>query len=101
MATIYVSFNRPSVASVKMTRGPFILESFAATLRQDATTTGGTRVTYRYSFTSRPRWLAFLLNPIMQCVFHRETQQRLTALKRFLEAGYDRSATKEISVTRV
>ena len=34
METVYVSFDRPRVAAVKMTNGPAILETFAASLRQ-------------------------------------------------------------------
>lgn len=85
METVYVSFNRPQVAAVKMTRGPSFLASFAATLRHDQIDTQTTRVTYRYNFTTRPRCLAFLLNPITQHVFHHETCRRLAALKSFIE----------------
>ena len=86
MDTVYVSFNRPHVVAVKMTRGPFIFRSFAATIRQEILDTGSTRVTYKYNFDVQPRWLAFLIEPIVQRIFHRETRQRLLALKRFLEA---------------
>src|SRR5215510_6580060 len=48
METVYVSFDRPSVAAVKMTRGPSLLDEFAASLRQEAVGTGRTRVTYRF-----------------------------------------------------
>ena len=34
METVYVSFDRPRVAAVQMTRGPVLLEPFAASLRQ-------------------------------------------------------------------
>ena len=86
MDTIYVSYTRPSVAAVRMTRGPILFRSFAATIRQDRTDDNTTRVTYRYNFISRPRWLAFVIEPIVQLVFHRETSRRLTALKKFVEA---------------
>jgi hypothetical protein len=85
METIYVSYDSPRVAAVKMTRGPFFLESFAATLRQDSAENGATRVTYRYNFSSRPRSLACCFEPLVQWVFDRETRGRLAALKRFLE----------------
>src|SRR5207245_11632921 len=35
MDAVYVSFDRPQIAAVKMVRGPRILERFAATLKQD------------------------------------------------------------------
>jgi hypothetical protein len=85
METVYVSFDRPSVAAVKMTRGPGLLGEFAASLRQQAVGPGQTRVTYRYKLASRPRWLRFLLDPILDAIFAREVRSRLSALKRFLE----------------
>jgi len=85
MDTIYVSFTRPVVAAVKMTRGPFIFRSFAASIRQDRIDDNTTRVTYHYNFEAQPRLLAFLIEPIVRRVFHRETRQRLASLKRFLE----------------
>lgn len=87
MDTVYVSFARPTVAAVKMTRGPFLFHSFAATIRQEPIDDNTTRVTYRYNFKSQPRWLAFLVEPIISWVFHRETCRRLAALKHFLEVG--------------
>ena len=85
MDTVYVSFDRPRVAAVRMTRGPALLESFAATLRQDELDPGRTRVTYRFHFATRPRWLRLFLDPIAGALFLRETRQRLEALKRHLE----------------
>ena len=87
MDSVYVSFTRPAVAAVKMTRGPLLFRTFAATIRQVRIDDKTTRVTYRYNFSSRPRWLAFLVEPVVAWVFHRETSRRLAALKQFLEAG--------------
>ena len=87
MDTVYVSFTRPRIAAVNMTNGPVFLRSFAATIRQDRIDANSTRVTCRYNFEARPRWLAFIIEPIVGWVFHRETCRRLAALKRFLEAG--------------
>ena len=92
METVYVSFDRPGVAAVTMKRGPFFLAKFAASIRQEAISSSRTRVTYRYLFTCRPRWLAPLIDPIVQSVFHRETSGRLAALKRFLESRPGRSS---------
>src|SRR6266849_10772259 len=52
MDAVYVSFERPHVAAVKMIRGPRLRESFAAPLRQDEVTENQTRVTYRYNFVT-------------------------------------------------
>jgi hypothetical protein len=85
METVYVSFDRPRVAAVKMTRGPGLLGEFAASLRQDSLGTGGTRVTYRFHLASRARWFRVVLDPVLYAIFARETRSRLQALKRFLE----------------
>ena len=85
METVYVTFARPAVAAVTMTRGPFFLRSFAASIRQNRVDDKTIRVTYRYNFKSRPRCLALLIEPIVQWVFQRETRRRLAALKYYLE----------------
>ncbi len=101
METVYVSFNRPHSAAVKMTSGPVIFGSFAATWRQgpvlDAFTNitaerdengsrpGVTRVVYEYHLTGRPRWLRWIVDPLLCWVFSRESRRRLAALKKALE----------------
>jgi hypothetical protein len=81
METEYVSYDRPHVAAVRMTRGPWFFESFAASIRQDANADGTTRVTYRFNFRPRPHFL----DPMLRAIFARETKSRLWALKRFIE----------------
>jgi hypothetical protein len=83
-----VSFTRPGVAAIKMTNGPAIFRSFAASIRQDRIDNNTTRVTYRYNFELQPRWLAIFLEPSVRCLFARETRQRLIALKGFLESEF-------------
>lgn len=86
METVYVVFERPRIAAVKMVRGPAILESFGASLRQDEVRPGITRVTYKYTLQTRPAWLRWLMTPVCKWVFSRETGGRLAALKGFLES---------------
>ena len=85
METVYSSFDRPRVAAVKMTSGPAVLEAFAASLRQEDIGRGFTRVTYRFNFSTRPRWLRAIVGPVASVFFRREVRQRLKALKRHLE----------------
>jgi uncharacterized protein YndB with AHSA1/START domain len=85
MESVYVSFVRPKVAAVKMTMGPAVLESFAASIRQEEVGSGMTRVTYRFNFSTRPRWLRAITDPIASALFEREVRQRLKALKSCLE----------------
>ena len=85
METEYVSFNPPSVAAVKMTRGPAVFGSFAGSWRFKSVAPDTTRVIFRYHVTARPHWLRGLLDPIFQFVFKRDVEQRLAALKRSAE----------------
>lgn len=85
METVYLSFDRPKVAAVKMTKGPAVLESFAASLRQEAIGPGRTRVIYRFNFSTRPRWLRSIVEPVAAILFRRETRRRLESLKADLE----------------
>ena len=87
MDTVYVSFERPRVAAVRMTSGPAILEAFAASLRQEEIEPGVTRVTYRFNFSTRPRWFRAVLDRVAAVLFLREIRHRLQALKRHLEGG--------------
>ena len=85
METEYISFKRPSLAAVRMTQGPWFFGSFAASIRQRPRADGTTRVTYRYHFRVRPRWLSPVVAPLLRFVFTREARSRLEALKARLE----------------
>lgn len=86
METVYVVFDRPRIAAVKMIDGPSILQSFGASLRQESVAPGTTLVTYKYTLETRPAWLRWLFTPICKWVFSRETRGRLAKLKSFLES---------------
>jgi ribosome-associated toxin RatA of RatAB toxin-antitoxin module len=81
METEYVSFNPPRTTAVKMTRGPWIISSFAGSWRFEEITPGKTRVRFSYHLIARPKWLSWLLTPILGQVFARDTRRRLAALK--------------------
>lgn len=89
METVYVSYQPPTVVAVKMTRGPRIIASFSGSWRfSELLADAGqsrTRVVFRYQVAGNPRWLSFLLDPLLAAIFRRETQRRLLALKRAVE----------------
>src|SRR6266852_4064296 len=74
METEYVSFNPPGVTAVKMTKGPWFIESFAGSWRFLEEAGGMTRVFFRYHVRARPRWIAALLSPFVAFVFARDTR---------------------------
>jgi len=85
METEYVSFAPPRIAAVKMTRGPWALESFGGAWEFSPAGHGATRVAFRYQFRLRPRWLAWLLEPLARGWFSWETRKRVAALQAALQ----------------
>jgi ribosome-associated toxin RatA of RatAB toxin-antitoxin module len=85
METEYVSFNPPRATAVKMTQGPWFLDSFAGSWRFEETEPGRTRVCFSYHLVAWPRWMSWLLAPILTRSFARDTRNRLEALKEAVE----------------
>ena len=84
METEYVSFAPPRIAAVKMTRGPWVLESFGGAWEFTLIGKHTTHVTFRYQFRMRPRWLSWLLEPLARRCFSWETRKRVIALQKAL-----------------
>jgi hypothetical protein len=89
METVYVSFQPPTVVAIKMTRGPRIIASFAGSWRFSALPADDgqphAHVVFRYQVAGRPRWLSFLLDPLLAAILRRETERRLLAFKHAVE----------------
>ena len=83
--TVYITFDPPWLAAVEMTRGPALLGNFAASIRHEVIRPGVTRIIYRGHVETRPRWLRWLVEPLVNRGFGRQTKRRLNALKRALE----------------
>lgn len=81
LKTVYVTFDRPRLAAVKMTNSPLFFAAWAASIAHEELSPAESRVTYTWQFSAKPRLLAFLLGPIMSLVFRWETRRRLKALK--------------------
>jgi ribosome-associated toxin RatA of RatAB toxin-antitoxin module len=87
METQYVSFAPPRIAAVKMTRGPRVLETFGGAWEFEAVDGGRTKISFRYQFRTRPRWLAWFLEPVAKWWFGRETRVRVVALSKAIRSG--------------
>jgi Polyketide cyclase / dehydrase and lipid transport len=81
LKTRYVSFDRPKVAAVELVSSPPFFGRWAASIRHVDLGERESRITYTYSFTSKPRALRWLFEPIMAWVFRWETRKRLRALR--------------------
>ncbi len=85
LETVYVTFDRPRLAAVKMINRPPLFAAWAASIRHEPTGAGRSRVSYTWTFTAGPRSLAWLLEPFLNRIFRWETRQRLLALAKQFE----------------
>ena len=83
LRTIYVTFERPTLAAVKMVNAPVFFQSWAASIRHEDISVHESRLIYKFHFTTRPRFLRFVLDPLVERIFIWETRKRLQALKAF------------------
>jgi ribosome-associated toxin RatA of RatAB toxin-antitoxin module len=82
MTVEYVSVVRPEVVAMKMVQGPFFFRRFAGSWRFETHDSDAVAVTFRYVFETRIRWLAWLVDPVIRWVFHRDILARMRGLKR-------------------
>lgn len=81
LKTRYVSFERPVVAAVELINTPPFFGRWAASIRHTPIDERTSRITYTWSFESKPRPLRWAFEPIMARVFRWETRKRLRALR--------------------
>ncbi|WP_254507288.1 SRPBCC family protein [Anatilimnocola floriformis] len=84
LTTKYVSFSPGRLAAVKMTRGPWLFERWAASIKHADLGDGRSRITYAWQFTAWPRVLRWLIEPLVNAIFCWETRKRLAALRKFM-----------------
>ncbi|MGI4863293.1 MAG: type II toxin-antitoxin system RatA family toxin [Janthinobacterium lividum] len=83
MVTEYVSFNRPKVTAIKMTKGPFLFKGFLGSWTFKELTKDLTEVTFLYSFELR--FPFSLLTAFIKQNLRSNVQQRLLDLKTCIE----------------
>jgi len=82
--TRYVTYDRPRLAAVVLTRPVLVFRTWAASIRHTKREGGTSEVTYTLTFTCRPRLLAPLVEPVARWAFRAETAARLRALSAHL-----------------
>lgn len=87
LKTVYVTFNRPTLAAIKMINSPAFFQSWAASIRHEDISEHESWITYKFHFTAKPHFLRILLEPIMQRIFLWEIRKRLQALKVYFARG--------------
>jgi hypothetical protein len=83
LKTVYVSFDRPTVAAVKMVNSPAFFKTWAASIHHEDISDQMSRITYHFQFTTKSPLLRPILDPLLERVFIWETRKRLQALKAF------------------
>ncbi len=86
--TEYVTFEMGKVAAVRMLAPTSFFQKFAASIRHVELEDGRSSVVYKFNFTSRPRFMSAILEPIMLRILKWETGKRLRALRAFCSKSY-------------
>jgi ribosome-associated toxin RatA of RatAB toxin-antitoxin module len=86
MVSRYISFNRPSVAAVTMIKGPLILKRFSGAWNVKKLSEARSLLVFTYSFELKGGFIGRLFLPIAAHVFSKDMQNRLLAIKHYLES---------------
>jgi hypothetical protein len=89
LKTVYITFQRPTLAAVRMVNTPAFFRSWAASIHHEDLSAQESRITYKFHFTTKPQCLRRLLDPVIERVFAWETKKRLNALRAFLTRDQD------------
>lgn len=84
LETVYIRFEPGQVAAVSLTNHPPFFGHFVATIKHEPLAANCSRLTYIYFFQARPQIFAPILEPVMNMLLKRETENRLHALRRYL-----------------
>jgi hypothetical protein len=88
LRTIYVTFERPTLAAVKMVNAPLFFGTWAASIHHQDLSAHESQVTYKFHFSPKPLFLRVILEPVMKTIFIWETKKRLRALRAYLARTY-------------
>ncbi|RJF96345.1 SRPBCC family protein [Noviherbaspirillum saxi] len=84
MRTRFVSFDRPRVAAATMIGHSFPFTSWAASMKHRPVGINRSIMIYTYTFRAGPRYLSWLLEPIVKRIFDWQTRRRFLRMQRFL-----------------
>lgn len=84
MRTRFISFDRPHLAAAKMEGRAFPFAHWAASMRHRDTGPAASVLLYTYSLSTTPRALRWLMEPLVDWAFHRQTCRRFRRLQTFL-----------------
>lgn len=82
MVSSYASYRPPTSVGMTMVEGPWFFASFGGGWRFSAHEGGGTEAVWKYTFSTRPRWLRFVAEPVGTWLLGREIRRRIDAFAR-------------------
>lgn len=82
METRYVTYKEGEIAAVELISNPPLFSEFAASIRHKDNDEGSI-ATYKFRFVARPKFLRWILEPIMLIALRIETEKRLSAMALF------------------
>jgi len=81
----YITFNPPRLVAIEMVSGPIFLRKFSASWQFKMLTDKCTEVIFTYSFNTNPRFLSWLIEPIIAKLYRIDMQIRIEAFKNYSE----------------
>ena len=85
MISKYISFNRPSVAAISMTKGPLILKKFCGAWNVKKMSNTRSLLVFTYNFELIGDALGKIFIPIASYLFAKDMKKRLLAIKLYVE----------------
>jgi ribosome-associated toxin RatA of RatAB toxin-antitoxin module len=82
METEYITYNRPKVTAVKMTKGPYMFKSFAGSWQFEKQ---GKETLVTFNYTYRLRFPHTIAKPMIKLILDKNVKQRLVDLKNCIE----------------
>lgn len=85
MRTQFLTYDRPYLAAAKMLGHSFPFTRWAASMQHQAIDSNRSTMIYTYNFKSGPKFISWLLEPIVKSIFERKTKDRFKRLQEFLK----------------
>lgn len=84
MRTRFVNYKPPRVAAAVLIEPQGCFQEWSASMQHRDLDDGTSELTYTFSVRLRPRWLGWLLNPLVNALFEFETRRRFAAMAKYL-----------------
>ena len=84
MRTEFISYQRPRMAAARMVGTSFPFTKWAASMKHEAIGADQSVMIYTYTIETGPPMLRWLMEPIVDRIFQRQTRKRFACMRDFL-----------------